>query len=102
MAGRVGRRELAGVAGVVGSALHALYVVSGMTVERFAQWALAGRGARTVGRWLANPAAVPEKVEEWAASVEELVEQDGELRMRVGIPPPPRRGRPRRAPAPPP
>lgn len=94
MPGRVARGELEALGALSGSALRGLFLASGMTVQRFAQWALAGRGERTLQRWLEEPATVPVRVDRWARSVEELVEESGQLRLVLNLPPLPRRGRP--------
>ena len=92
---RSGRVVLEELARAYGSALRAAFVVSGMSERRFASDVLAGRGERTLRRWLCEPAKVPPQVERWAARVVFLeVDGAGVLTMHVIATPRPRRGRP--------
>jgi hypothetical protein len=95
---RSARVVLEELARAYGSALRAAFVVSGMSEKRFASDVLAGRGERTVRRWLSAPGKTPRAVESWAARVE-LLEMDGagRLTLRLVATPRPRRGRPRSA-----
>jgi hypothetical protein len=91
------QRVLEELARAYGSHLRAAFIVSGMSEKRFAADVLAGRGERTLRRWLTKSGTVPREVERWAARIVFLeVDDAGLLRLHLMATPKPRLGRPRK------